>query len=257
MYSPMEPGKGRHRYRFVIDDAYTPETLPMARLAEYMIDMAKLLGETESVHFVGVEAGSSVLVQDVESEAQPKVRERVHAVRLREAPREAVKAYEALNQRLTADNATGALLEDSDHGPPARILDFPGAAQVREEEIEYGPVAQEATLQGVVIMVGGENDPVSVHLQDNDIIHICRAKRSVAQKLAQHIFDCPVRVSGKGRWLRRADGTWDMRVFNIDRYEQLQDDPLDTVVTELRETQGNWQVPPDTLRVLRSLRRED
>ena len=257
MSRPTESGKSRHRYRFVIADAFTPETLPMVRLAEYMTDMAKLLGETGSVHFVGVEGGSAVLVQDVESEAQPKVRERVHAVRLREAPREAVKAYDALNQLLSADNATGALLEESSHGRPARILDFPGAEPVDEGEIEYGPVAQDATLQGIVIMVGGENDPVSVHLQDNDITHICRAKRPVAQKLAQHIFDCPVRVSGKGRWLRKADGTWDIRVFHIDRYEQLQDDPLDKIVTELRETQGDWQAPPDTLRVLRSLRRED
>ena len=256
MYSPREPGKGRHRYRFVIDDAFTPETMPMVRLAEYMTDMARLLGETGSVHFVGVESGSAVLVQDVESEAQPKVRQRVDAVRSEEAPREAAKAYEALNQRLTADNATGALLEDSSHGPPARILEFPGV-RVGEDKIEYGPIPEEATLQGVVIMVGGENDPVSVHLQDNGITHICRAKRTVAQKLAQHIFESPVRVSGKGRWLRRADGTWDMRVFHIDRYEQLQDDPLDKIVTELRETQGDWQAPPDTLRVLRSLRRED
>ena len=43
------------------NDVFTPETLPMERLAEYMLQFAKLLGEPERVHFVDVEAGSAVL----------------------------------------------------------------------------------------------------------------------------------------------------------------------------------------------------
>ena len=35
-----------YEHRFVID-AYTPDTLPMVRLAEYMADVAHLLGEVE------------------------------------------------------------------------------------------------------------------------------------------------------------------------------------------------------------------
>lgn len=61
----------RRRYRFVIDESFTPDTLPMWRLAEYMTDMADLLGEKSYVHFVQIEGGSTVLVQDVEHEAYP------------------------------------------------------------------------------------------------------------------------------------------------------------------------------------------
>ena len=32
----------RRRYRFVIDESFTPDTLPMWRLAEYMTDIADL-----------------------------------------------------------------------------------------------------------------------------------------------------------------------------------------------------------------------
>ncbi len=61
--------KDTDEYRFVID-AYSPETLPMSRLAEYMTDLARLFGTAERVHFVRLEAGSTVLVQRVEPEAR-------------------------------------------------------------------------------------------------------------------------------------------------------------------------------------------
>ena len=87
--------ESRHRYRFVIQQAYTPQTLPMARLAEYMGRMATLLGEKSHVHFVRIEEGSAVLLQDVEQEAQPLVRERIHAVREDAGPPDLKQAYEA------------------------------------------------------------------------------------------------------------------------------------------------------------------
>ena len=40
----------QHEYRFVID-ALSPDTLPMARLAEYMGELARLLGRPDQVHF--------------------------------------------------------------------------------------------------------------------------------------------------------------------------------------------------------------
>jgi len=46
---------GRELLEFVID-AYSPETLPMSRLAEYMAQLATLLGEKDHVHFVELAA---------------------------------------------------------------------------------------------------------------------------------------------------------------------------------------------------------
>ena len=69
----MSTGK---KYTFQIK-AYTPETFPMGRLAEYMQDLATLLGERASVHFVGLVQGSTGLVHRVDAEAVPKVERRV------------------------------------------------------------------------------------------------------------------------------------------------------------------------------------
>ena len=55
-------------FRFKIN-AYTPKTIPMLRLAQYMADIASLLGEPTMVHFVKLEEGSTVLVQRVDAEA--------------------------------------------------------------------------------------------------------------------------------------------------------------------------------------------
>lgn len=58
-------------------DTFTPETLPMERLAQYMLQFAKLLGEPDRVHFVDVGSGSAVLRARVEDAALPRVERRL------------------------------------------------------------------------------------------------------------------------------------------------------------------------------------
>ena len=249
-------GRSRHRYRFVIDEAFTPETLPMSRLAEYMANLATLLGEPASVHFVSVEVGSTALVQEVEDEAHPKVRNRLHAVNRDDGPPDATRAYESLNCLLAADNASGELLEEepSPAASSARVLLFPGVK--REVELEYGPVSQVSTLQGVVIMVGGKGDPVPVQLEDGDVVHNCVARLPIAKELAhQHYREGTIRVAGKGRWFRNANGRWEMRIFQINEYEELADDTLSEVVAELRKIPAEKST--DALETLRALRRDE
>ena len=41
-------------YRFEID-AFTPDTIPMARLAQYLGDIARMMGQEASVHFARVD----------------------------------------------------------------------------------------------------------------------------------------------------------------------------------------------------------
>jgi hypothetical protein len=49
------PGEGV--YELYID-SFTPETIPMSRLAEYMASLAELLGHSEHVHFGKLKPGS-------------------------------------------------------------------------------------------------------------------------------------------------------------------------------------------------------
>jgi hypothetical protein len=89
-------------YQFRID-AYSPATIPMARLAQYMAELAVLFGERDSVHFRGLTKGSTILNARIDREAVPKVRDRVMAVRA--GAGDPMRAFHALNKLLRADNA--------------------------------------------------------------------------------------------------------------------------------------------------------
>lgn len=246
--------RSRHRYRFVIEQAYTPETLPMARLAEYMGKMATLLGEKSYVHFVRLEEGSAALLQDVEPEAQPVVRERIHAMHQDAGPPDVRQAYEALNELLVDDRASGYLSEDdAAEAPGARLLEFPGAARDRGDA--YGPFTEISELQGVVIRVGGELSEVPVHLKDGEVVHICHAKRDLARTLAMHIFGESLRVVGKGRRNRDVRGRWSMIRFLISGFEPLKHDSLSNVVADLQRVASAMPTPADALETLHTLRR--
>jgi len=219
------------KYEFRID-AFTPETLPMARLAEYMDDLAVMLGNLEEVHFVCLKKGSTVLVHAIEFEAVPKVEEQIRAVRSNEAPPEAMKAYRAIDHRLASDNAIGRLISPT----KAKLLEFPGRS--RPASAVYGPFTQPGTFDGIPIMIGGKDDPVPVHLQESDTIHLCYAAREIAKRLAAHLFVSVIRVTGTGRWRRDPDGVWIMDRFTITDFHALEDEQLADTVAKLRAAAG-------------------
>jgi hypothetical protein len=89
--------KNAGEFRFTID-AFTPSTIPLLRLADYMRDFAIMLGNEGSVHpGERLEPGSTVLVAKVEREAEPKVRERLRAIRNRDGNDRAMEAAARLD----------------------------------------------------------------------------------------------------------------------------------------------------------------
>ena len=114
-------------YRFIID-AWDTSRLPMARLAEYMSDLAGLFGNAECVHFDRLEAGSAVLVQHVDHQAVAAVRERLDLAKRHDAPPEVAKPQAAINDRLAADMATGSIPGSQRR----RDLALPWAGPIRE-----------------------------------------------------------------------------------------------------------------------------
>ena len=240
--------KEQHEYRFVID-ALSPDTLPMSRLAEYMGELARLLGKSKQVHFVRVEEGSTVLVPKVEPEAKPEVDERIQSL-AHENPREDVlRAFNALNRYLADDKATGSLNESRG----GEVILFPGST--RPAPVTFGAFNQLCVLDGVLIRIGGRDDTVPVHLRDGDRIHLCNTTRETARRLAGYLYGPTLRVHGEGRWERDGKGTWLMKRFNITNFEELDDAPLEQVTQSLREVGGSgWKNIEDPTEELRHLR---
>lgn len=219
-------------YRFKID-AYTPDTIPMARLAEYMADLATMLGEPEKVHFDHLERGSVVLVQKIDPPGVLKVRERVKAIKDGSAPAEVIKAFERTNDRLKQDNSVGVLIEGDD----AEIIQFPGREM--PERLTYGPFNQEGTVDGQVIVVGGTGDLVPVHISRAGKTFNCHTDREMAKKLAIHLFGGEVRVRGNARWERDENGIWKLLKFRIYDFEVLNELPLSEVIERMRSIEGS------------------
>ncbi len=220
-------------YRFLID-AFRPETLPMERLAEYMTDLAKVLGEPGSVHFVRLDPGSTVLVQTIDEEAEPRVRHRAREACSGFGPADAVDAYKRLNRRLLDDNAVGTLSDDKG----TNVVEFPGRNLA--EPVTFGAFNQVGSLDGTVIRIGGVNKQVPVTLETSDGAQIhCTATRELAKTIAQYIFGPEIRVHGTGRWFRDKTGQWKLERFTAGRFEILDGEPLSAVVARLRDIQGN------------------
>jgi hypothetical protein len=239
-----------YEYRFRID-AFTPATMPMARLAEYMADLAALFGEPERVHFARLEEGSAVLVQTIDGTAMPKVLARVRTVPGDDAPTDALKAFQNLDRRLAQDNAIATLTAPDG----AEILRFPG--RERPAPLTYRGFRQQGSLDGVLVSIGGRDESAHATLQEADQFWRCETTRARARELGGHLYQKPLRVFGEGRWQRDADGDWILRRFVVSHFEVLDDAPWPETVARLRKIEGAaWKELDDPLGELARLRHE-
>ena len=231
-------------------DAYTPETIPMARLARYMQNCAALLGHESAVHFDRLMEGSTRLVTRVDFVDVPKVRARLDQVARGEGDGESLKAREEIDRLLTEDDATG-FVEDEEG--KATVLAFPGITRPRPRP--YGPFDQEGSLDGLVVSVGGADTTKHVQLQNGDVKYTgLETDRETARRLGKHLFE-PVRVYGMGRWLREDDGTWTLKRFKVHDFTVLNGEDLRDAFQGLRAIEGSdWKGMEDPIAALKALR---
>jgi hypothetical protein len=234
-------------YDFRID-AWRPETLPMARLAEYLVELSKMFGHKEHVHFLQVRKGSAIPEITVDYVTAPKVEARLRLVGTPDAPDDLVRANHDLNYMLREDNAS-ATLKFKRGGV---IINFPGKKTPLAEEVV---VHEQGDLDGIVIRVGGKDDSVPVWIEgEGKIIHKCQTNRDIARQLALHLYEKSVRVVGNGQWCRNQERKWELKKFEIKSFEILDDAPLDEVINKLRNIEGNaWNEMDDPQAELRKL----
>ncbi len=224
-----EPGQ---ELRFYFEP-YTPETLPLGRLVDYLTELAKVLGERRTVHLVEIQKGSTVLVTKVDPDVLPRIYERAAAIRRGDAPRDAMEGYRNLNRMLLEDNGSGTLLESTG----AEILDFPGRP---ENPPVFSGIEERGEVDGEVIRIGGTSDPVPLLLQTAEgTISGCYAPRALAKQLGPLLFES-VRLFGIGSWSRTAAGTWVLNRFRVERFEKLDAEPLSAEILRLRALDFGW-----------------
>ena len=238
---------GEEVYELCID-SFTPETIPMARLAEYMASFAELLGHREYVHLGKLKPGSLSVAARVDEIAQRKVDKRVDEVRYGGGPQPARRALREIDDKLAEDNAVGRMVRGK-----AKLIEFPGRTRPVEEKL--GPIGQTGTLDGEIIQVGGRDETINVHLKSGEQIHICVTSKAIARRLAPHIFGSAIRVRGFGTWARLESGAWLLKRFEIADFETLDETPLSRLFDGLRARlappAGGRMNPVDLMRQLR------
>lgn len=238
-----------HEYTLRID-AFTPDTLPMARLAEYLAQFAELLGHKPNTHFSRLEKGSAMLVSRVDETEAPKVLQRIVAARGDAPPQGIAKAMRAIDDLLAADNATGELL-----GPKGAVLiPFPG--RLRPRPLTFPAFRQDGSIDGQIVNVGGRDKTAHVILQDGPISYSnIDLNRELAREMAKHLYGPKIRLFGSGRWERSPEGAWKLLSFTVDRYEVLDEAPLSQVLDQIRSAPGNGLMgDPEIYSELMSLR---
>ncbi len=233
-------------FRWILE-GFTPNTIPMTRLAEYMQQLGKLLGEEASVHFVRVEANCVALVSQVERGSAPgKVRARLASVRDGTGPQDAARAYQLINSML-ADDKTHARLTDGS----ATIIRFPGHKPADETVIE---VIDTGALVGHLYMLSESKDGYQARLRLNANQSVrCSAAGKVALALRGLLFE-DIRAFGRGVWTRGSDRVWNVQSFEISDVEAIDKRSLRSAVNSLRSLNIKW--PDDPLGYLDNLNGE-
>jgi hypothetical protein len=210
--------------------AFTPDTIPMARLAEYMAELAKIVGFEKSAHFDRVEKGSAVLVARIDPPEAPKVNARLNAIANGDATAAVTKALSVIDDMLAEDNSEGDL-----RGPSGAVMiPFPGITRPRP--LAFPGIRQDGSIDGEVVSVGGKDKTSHVILQDGPISYSnIEMPRELAKQLGKLLYGPKVRLFGRGRWERCPDATWRLLKFAVDKFEVLDDSPLSQVLDGLRQ----------------------
>lgn len=222
-------------YRWVLN-GYTPDTIPMARLAEYMQQLAKLLGEETSVHFERVEKGSVALVSKIDGVAAGRVNARVACVAKGKAPLDALRAYNALNAMLANDNGSAVLKQGS-----AVVIRFPGKVVPQTRIIE---IPDTGTVIGRLYGLAETKDGIHARIRlESGGVLICTVTETIARKLRDHLFET-VKVFGSGVWARGGDGGWTVVHLDISDVVTANRASLRVVVDQLRSLEIEWPDDP-------------
>lgn len=235
-------------YLFEID-VFTPFTLPMKRLNDYIGDLVDLFGNEDSVHFMRVEPGSAAPAVVVDAPAIIRVEKRLLAVKTGSASGRAMTAYRNLNDKLADDGAIARL-----YSRQGDLLIFLGRQLAASPEI--GPITEAGSIEGEVIGVAGRDETIQIYLREGEKILTCTGTKEKARALAQHLFEGKVRVQGEGKWKRNKTGEWILVSFFVESFTRLLLESHAEVVKQLRSIENEELRNTIPLSVLEEIRSE-
>ncbi len=222
---------------------FTPETLPLERLAEYASALAEVFGHSEAVHLQEIESGSVKLALKVDQPVAASVETRLAEIAMGAGPDEARRAVRRITGFLARDGGTATLDSANDN---ATVLTFSTLKPV----LPPISVTETGCLDGRIVRLGGSREEVTVSLETDNGRITCALRRSLAKEMAPYLFDW-VRVAGTGTWERSSHGKWLPASFTIHSFEPLDDTSLTDLLARVRSLTEAW---PDSDTIQTTLR---
>ncbi len=235
------------RFEFVLP-GYTPETMPLNRLIEYLNQLMVILGNPSDLHLIDIKKSSTKPVFLLPHHAAVIARKRARETWEGGGPVRAREAYRRIRRMVSDDGGKPAVLTSK----KATILEFPSVDVGADQEI--GSVRQATSVTGELIRVGGETEFDQILLRDvsGAVIAGCFATKDVAKKLAKHLHEC-VRLHGVASWHRDRHGRWQIARMKVQTFEQVDDESLSDAVAAVQAAVTDW--PEDLSEKLLEMRR--
>lgn len=235
------------RFKFTVP-GYSPETMPLDRLMDYLNQLSIVLGNPGDLHLVGVEKGSTRPVLAMRHDVALKARHHAREVAEGGGSARRREAYTAIRRMVAQDGGKTAVLKEP---RGAVILKFP-SVDIGQDQI-INSLRQPTSIEGTLVRLGGigENAQLLIQELDGTVIAGCTASRAVAQEMAHLIYHA-IRVSGIGSWHRTEAGKWEIARLHVQTFEPLDESELEDVVAKLRGVSVEW--PADTIDQLQAMR---
>ena len=240
LYLESHPMEDYEVLEFVIP-AYTPETMPLDRLLQYLQQIGEVVGATSDLHLISIDKSSTKPVFHIPAPLAAQARERIAAVRSGNGTQIQRTAFNRIRGMVRRDGGKPASLKDH----TGVILAFPPAA---EEIGAVSGIRQPSTFDGALTRVGGVGDftPVQMQNLDGEVFSGFNAPRALAKEMAHKLFE-PIRVFGIGYWDRSPVGEWKLSKMLIQSYEPLDNEPLEEVFRKLKAAPVAWPENADDI----------
>jgi hypothetical protein len=207
---------------------YTPDTIPLDRLAAYAAAFSRLLSSRPEIAFGGLEGGSTQIVAKVSFEASRAVESHLrNEVELGPNSR----AIRDISSLLEQDQTSGFVVSPRGEN----VLEFPGAT--RQDAVVFPAFRESTSLDGQLVRIGGTDETVHAKIVTDDHSYNVQMNRELAREAALHIFGSTLRFFGTARYKRERSGEWTLLQFDADRFEVLNERTLSESVQELRNLQ--------------------
>lgn len=213
------------------------KTLPMSAVAEYLKEFAGMLGDSAKPVLDGIVKGSVVLRAKQMGDHPALTRNRLQSFEL-ESDGGVARSYQKIQALLARDAARAELL-DRNNNVVVRFYPQEAANEKKVEAIIYDT----GSIDGRIVGITGADDTVHIKLiNDQHEEHkVIVRDIGLARELASKFRGPMVRVHVHGTWKRDLHGKWACHSVYADSVEDLEEDLLTSVMSQLREMPGGWK----------------